>query len=783
VILVAASAPLGFVLGLAGNAASVGARWPGVLDVVRRYPWWSAMVACAACVVAAVVLWWADSRAGPVPEVIVPPVHVHLDSPVDVLTSTDGSARSARTGHVVVGEVPRMAAAFQPRPALMARLEEVLGAGQAAALCATTGAGKTQAAAAYARQRIADGWPVVVWLAAESAEQIVIGLDELAGRVGVRPADADPETSARAARQYLAELADRSLLVFDNATDPDAVAGWIPAAGRCSVVVTSTRQGLEAVGTAVQVDLFTDAEAVAYLRQRTGRDDDAGARIVAAETGFLPLALSQAATVIRREALPYALYVQRVQTFPVARYLPRTPGDPYPRGVAEAILLSVLEIESRDKSGLAGLLLRLLSVLSATGVNKPLLAGLGLVDAGILRAAGVQDRADVEQIDAALTVLVEASVATRSQDGATTSMHRLIARTVRDRARQQAAPGRRALTRGPQRSTALAATIRVAILLIDTLTITGRHAWNQRAEAARLIEHIDALWTHVAADMHTGTGIDYHNAIHVLGLRRWTVRHFLEIADPPRAIAAGTAVLADCEQILGAGHPHTLAVRNNLGYAHAVAGRLDEAIRLYQQTLTARTQILGTDHPLTLTVRSNLADAYRSAGRLDDAIDLHQQTLADRTRILGTDHPRTLTSRSNLGHAYAVAGRLHEAIRLYQQTLADRTRVLGPDHPDTLITGNNLGYAYGLAGRHDAAIELHQHTIAQFEHVLGADHPDTLASRSSLADAYRLAGRRDEAIDLYRRVLSDRARVLGNNHPQTLAARTALNQLTQQREK
>ena len=104
------------------------------------------------------------------------------------------------------------------------------------------------------------------------------------------------------------------------------------------------------------VDLFTPGEAVAYLRQRTGLDDDSGARVVAKELGWLPLALAQAATVIYRQGLEYRKYVQRVRALPLAQSMARPGGDPYPRGVVEAVTLSLMAVEEQDPSGLAGTL-------------------------------------------------------------------------------------------------------------------------------------------------------------------------------------------------------------------------------------------------------------------------------------------------------------------------------------------------------------------------------------------------------------------------------------------
>ncbi|MFC0567396.1 tetratricopeptide repeat protein, partial [Plantactinospora siamensis] len=66
-----------------------------------------------------------------------------------------------------------------------------------------------------------------------------------------------------------------------------------------------------------------------------------------------------------------------------------------------------------------------------------------------------------------------------------------------------------------------------------------------------------------------------------------------------------------CERVLGEEHPNTLRSRNNLAYAYRAAGRLGEAIPLYEATLVARERVLGEEHPDTLASRNNLAAAYR----------------------------------------------------------------------------------------------------------------------------------------------------------------------------
>jgi len=55
----------------------------------------------------------------------------------------------------------------------------------------------------------------------------------------------------------------------------------------------------------------------------------------------------------------------------------------------------------------------------------------------------------------------------------------------------------------------------------------------------------------------------------------------------------------------------------------------DEAIELYEYVLANRKRVLGSDHPDTLSSYSDLANAYRSAGRIDEAIGLYEQIIKE----------------------------------------------------------------------------------------------------------------------------------------------------------
>ena len=655
-------------------------------------------------------------------------------------------------GPVVAGSIPQAPPAFQPREDLMAQLRAA-GPGVAVVRAVTglRGVGKTQLAAAYARECIDAGWRLVAWINAEDIPGILSGLALVAERIGIDRPGTVLETIGAEIRNRLEADGDHCLVVYDNVTDPDAIRPYVPAAGKSQVVVTSTNASALALGKPTAVGVFTEQESFDFLAQRTGLSDRTGAAALADELGHLPLALAQAAAVIRAQHLTYPVYQERLGSKSAGDYLKPTKEDPYPRGAAEAILLSIEATTPAGEADLCGGLLGVIALLSPDGVPRDL-----------LYLGESQDVFDVgpEAIDEALARLSGASLLTYGggdESSPSVTAHRLVMRVVRER---------------HARDGTLTVIAAKAIALLAAGASSLGEPWQHRSAARNLVAQVIALTDHVAvgdaADDETLAGA-------LLDRRRWASRCLYELRDSAaQAIGLGVPLVTDCSRMLGEDHPGTLTSRNILALCYLDAGRVGEAIPLFERTLADRVRVLGGDHPDTLTSRRNLALAYRAAGRLGEATSLYERTLADRVRVFGEDHPDTLTSQSNLAAVYRDAGRAGEAIPLQERTLASRVRVLGDDHPDTLRSRNNLASAYQAAGRLGEAIPLYERTLASRVQVLGDDHPETLTSRNNLASGYQAAGRLDEAIPLFERTLADRVRMLGDLHPDTLVSRNNL---------
>ncbi|WP_445279776.1 tetratricopeptide repeat protein [Streptomyces sp. DSM 118148] len=596
------------------------------------------------------------------------------------------------------------------------------------------GIGKSTLALHYAHTHRRT-YTLVWWINAASTEQIVTGLAALATRLC-------PQWTASVGVQERTAWAilwlqwhPGWLLVFDNVEDPGDLRHYLGTLPDGHHLATSrTATGWHAVAPTMALGLL-DAEAAVDLlcalalgpEHAPTPQQRQDAAVLAADLGYLPLALEQAGAYLFETGTPLADYRRML-----GQVMDAAAGGIDPeRTIARIWHHTLTAVEDRNPQAVT--LLNAMAWLAPDDIPRTLLAHL---------------IPDPRTLGEALGALHAYNMITYSADRQSISVHRLVQTVLRHR---PAAPD--GYSPGRQEAEHL---IRQTTPDQDT----GPPLWE------RLLPHIVAVAESTPPDSpaSTDTADAYHAAAQYL-YRQGRDAHTIPLR---------TAALAQREQVLGDTHPNTLSCRNNLAGAYRAAGDLGRAIPLLEATLAQYEEVLGDTHPNTLSCRNNLAYAYRAAGDLGRAIPLLEATLAQYEQVLCNTHPDTLTCRNNLAYAYRAAGDLGRAISLYEATLAQYEQVLGDIHPDTLTSRNNLAGAYRAAGDLGRAIPLYEATLAQREQVLGDTHPDTLTSRNNLAGAYRAAGDLRRAISLYEATLAQYEQVLGDTHPNTLTCRNNL---------
>ncbi|WP_171075148.1 tetratricopeptide repeat protein [Nonomuraea basaltis] len=623
-------------------------------------------------------------------------------------------------GQVIAGDIPRAPVALQRRSELMALLEAAGDSDQPVAvgvLVGAPGVGKTQIAAAYARVRVQHGWPLVAWVHAESRDLFLAEMQAVAVAVGITVQGEDSEQAARRLKEWLGGRRERCLLVLDNLTDARLAAEWLPSVGAAQIVITSNLRQAGAMGTVVPVSGFTREEAVTFLRERSGRDDEEGALELADELDGLPLALAQAAGVIRSQHLDYATYLQRLRSVPLEKMLPPIPAEGYSHGAAQAALLSLTRLGRKRKTKTERGLLDLLAVLSPAGVRRSWLRGAN----AYMALVWFKGDAPLE-IDTALGVLADASIVTMSMDGSSVGMHRLLQRVVCDAARKERRFDQIVIS---------------AALLVRECAPPGDGAVVEPAEREAFVDQVAALRGNAfSAD----SGASQGTLLLILSLQERAARLLDMTGDLKRALPVYEQIAADSEQVLGSDDYRTLVSRSEFADALAQAWERERAIPLFEQAAADFERVLGPEAPDSVAALSALARAYHQFDDLERAIPLFERAATAYERVLGPDDRNTLVSLNELARACADAGDTERAILLHEEAHAGLVRVQGPDHRDTLVTQMELGRASYEAGNCGRAIPLLEQTVAAMVRALGADDEATLNARDELARAHQGAG-------------------------------------------
>ncbi|WP_436535889.1 tetratricopeptide repeat protein [Actinoplanes sp. HUAS TT8] len=646
--------------------------------------------------------------------------------------------------HRVLGHLPMRAAHYQPRRELAGRIHE--SKATTSVLSGLGGVGKTQLAARYAQDRADDGH-LVIWVDASSPEAIESRFAE----AGAAYAGADPAQPAQAAERFLSWLADTSqpwLIVLDDLPDVRALGELRPpadvATGR-TLITTRRRDRALAGGDGefVEIREFDPGDAEQYLRGALDAhlaDDVTG---VAADLGFLPLALGQAAAFMNDLDVPCGGYRKRFadRRKRLPDLLPETNAlpDGYRQTVAVTWSLSIEAVDRERPAGLARPLLKLSAVLDPGGIpDQVFFSDAALNWLGYQRTPDADTLAglDPDTVHDALRKLHVFNLL--SYEAGLVRVHNLVQRTVQDQY-EAAELGEVAWA--------------AADALLSGWLVPGRHDLMRANTRVLARDRIDDLWHEYGPHPVL---INYGMDLGQTGQVRAAIDHFTRLAEIS-------------EQRLGRDHDATRGLRGNIGSWQTRAGDTS-SIHDLEQLVAEKSRDYGRDHPSTLFTRHNLALAYMQVGAFEQALSEMEQVLVVRRRLrmYGPDHELTLTTWHNLAFIRGESGDAAGAAAEFETIVAETIRMVGTEHPDALSAQHEHARWRNISGDHATAKAIFASVIAARIELLGPTHPDTLLSQEGLAFALKSLGDEDAARALLDEVRDHQEQVLDPDNPDLL---------------
>ncbi|HSK81448.1 MAG TPA: FxSxx-COOH system tetratricopeptide repeat protein, partial [Thermoanaerobaculia bacterium] len=523
--------------------------------------------------------------------------------------------------------VPHRNPFFTGREALLSQLHQQLQTQGTSVLAQAAihglgGIGKTQTAIEYAH-RYGGHYHFVLWVVVESEAALQAEYLSIARELGLIDTKADLEVAVRAVKAWLARE-DLWLLVFDNADDPAMVRPYLPPRRNGgNVLLTSRSKSFVKVGIRdpLRVETLYPNEAVDFLMERTGKADAQGAAALAAELGYLPLALEQAAAYIHTMGASFAEYLTRYQSQGLALLERGKPSTDYSKTVATTWTLSFIAVHEASPASA--------ELLTAAAFLVP-----DSVPIEIFTWGGSEFGKETQSRKVHWRLILELfSFYRHSQPfiGDALSKALITSRTNKLDFWELLEPLERysLVERLPDDAFKLHRLTQEVMRI--SLGEKGRRVW-----AERVVGALSAVYPNVeVSTWHTCERLQPH-AIQAADL---TKRYMISEAAASRLL-------------------------NQAGYFASTRGNLAGARKLQEQALKIQKRVLGGEHPDILMTMNNLADTLRALGDFAGARKLQEQTLKIQERVLGGEHSGTLMTMNNLAATLRNLGDLATARKL-----------------------------------------------------------------------------------------------------------------------
>ncbi|KKZ68560.1 hypothetical protein EMCG_01008 [[Emmonsia] crescens] len=557
------------------------------------------------------------------------------------------------------------------------------------------------------------------------------------------------------------------LLIYDNVDQYSSsptknssssydIREFFPSTDHGSILITSRLSKTAELGTSFSVQKLPEYSAIELLQKCSGTEKNLehatpapGLRELALRLDGLPLAIVVAGSFIRCTGMSFEKYLRNYNDFWYELLAVAEPQRDYTNGsMLTTWTISYQEVLQRNAS--AAKLLLLLSSFHCEDVWYELLAkGTTSRDRRTWFADTVSNEI---KFSTTIQHLVDFSLVQTSAQTNSYSMHPVIHDWCRYKLQQQADLSAEEMRRESQS---------LAIIAVGSMVALSseKHYW---VVQRRLLPHVDHLQKLPQFDEFELQDPAVAEAVHGFG------KVYRDLGQLENAQRMYEQSLFLKEKTLGSDDPSTLRTINSLALAYRDQGRLELAETMYQRALSTKERVLGPEDVSTIDSLFGLGFLYQDEGKLEEAEAIQLRALAIREKTLGPDNPRTLDSLYGLGILYINQSRVELAEGMCKRAFAGYTKVLGPDHTHTLDSQYCLALLHHDLGEFSRSEEMFEQVIAGYEKALGAGHTSTLNGIRDIASLYRDQGRLEEAEEMQKRALAGFEKAVGIGHAATL---------------
>jgi tetratricopeptide (TPR) repeat protein len=556
-------------------------------------------------------------------------------------------------------------------------------------------------------------------------------------------------------------------MVLDNADDYNSIASWIPKEG--GAVLITTREpspGTMRPEQIIPVPLLEPEEAITWLYQLSKRNkenlsaqEQAVAKQLVDDLGYLPLAIAQAAAYLREQSqISIAEYQTRFMTLLSDTTLvsqetsQHTQNDPDKRSrkvVASTWMLSLKAIEVYASSH------------SMPNIAKDLLAifvyyapkdiPLVLAEECLNRICNISPYMVSYVLDEYMGQLVSYTLLERNALDSKISIHRLLQLIIRDQ-----------LCSTSQDVEYLRKSI---LCLLDSYPYGEERERNTHIQLKReLLSHLQAMIrNHDVYSNKLTEKIDRHHLEYAFAYISDAYNH---LGDVQKLVQILVQALNLEETLYGKAHPRVASILNNLGNAHGALGDTQESIKLFKHAFNIYDKYYGNDYYQIANVLTNLGNAYGALGDEQKQKEFLERALTIKENYYGKDHYQVATTLASLANCYGDLGDAHKKKKLLERCFTIFEKHYGKNHYKVASILMSLGTAYATLGDAQNSKDILKCALTIDEKHYGKDHYQVSIILTTLANTYGALGDAHKKKELLERALDIKLKHYGNSHPE-----------------